>query len=260
MRKLAMILLAGLVALPAAAATVKIDQTYPIRSGGEVSVEIISGSVTIRGGGGSEVHVTGSYDDKYIDFELDADEDGLSIEVKPVRSSSSRNQVRTTFEIEVPAGVSISLESISADIEVIDVGGEVDIESVSGNVDVSGGDLELSVSTVSAAIDVNATGVLHSGGFESVSGDVKVRGDLVSGGRYSFESVSGNLTLIIPSGSSARFDIESFNGGISNELSSDAPKKTSQYLPAKELSFSIGGGDARVTMESLSGMIKLLRD
>jgi DUF4097 and DUF4098 domain-containing protein YvlB len=260
MRKLATILLATLLSLPAAAAVVEIDRTLAIEPGGEVSIEIISGKVTVRGGGGNEVRVTGSYDEAYYDFELDADGEEVSIEVEPIRNQKGKKVSQVILEIELPAGVSLEFESISADLTVSDVSGELEIESVSGEVDVTGGDLDLSVSTVSGGIFVSASGALRSGEFESVSGDIRVRGDLAPGGRYSFEAVSGSLTLAVPAGSSARFDVESFSGGITNELSDDRPRKTSEYIPARELSFSIGGGDARVSMESLSGSIKLLRD
>ena len=55
MRKLATILLAAFVALPAAASTIPIDETHTIQPDGTVSLEIIFGEVTVRGGSGDAV-------------------------------------------------------------------------------------------------------------------------------------------------------------------------------------------------------------
>jgi DUF4097 and DUF4098 domain-containing protein YvlB len=260
MRNLAIILLAALVALPVTAAVVPIDEAHAISPDGTVSLEIIFGSVTVRGGGGDSVRITGSYDERYVEVEIDASDRGVSIEVEPIRDSKGKHFETTELEIEMPAGARLEMESISAELDVSNVSGEIEVESVSGRVSITGSELDTAISTVSSAVSVEASRALRRGSFETISGKIEVRAPLAAGGRYSFESVSGDVALILPADSSARFEIESFSGSITNDLTGEQPEKTSEYLPSKELRFKVGDGDARVSMESLSGRIRLLRD
>ena len=74
--------------------------------------------------------------------------------------------------------------------------------------------------------------------------------------RYSFESVTGSITLRVPVGAAADYEIETFSGDIRNDFGPQA-RKTSEYLPAKSLSFSTGSGGARIQAESFSGVVRL---
>ena len=59
-----------------------------------------------------------------------------------------------------------------------------------------------------------------------------------------------------PANVSADFSISSFSGNIDNELGPPA-RKASRWTSEKELSFSTGTGGAKVSVETLSGNIRL---
>ena len=68
----------------------------------------------------------------------------------------------------------------------------------------------------------------------------------------------GGITLHLPADTSADFDVETMMGEIDNELGPEA-RSTDRWVPSKELQFSIGDGSADVTVETLQGAIRILR-
>jgi DUF4097 and DUF4098 domain-containing protein YvlB len=64
------------------------------------------------------------------------------------------------------------------------------------------------------------------------------------------------VELALPANVSADFSISSFSGEIENELGPPA-RKASRWTSEKELSFTTGSGGAKVTVETLSGDIRL---
>jgi len=259
MRKLALVVAILAIALPAAAAPLEIDETRSLQPGGSIELEIVSGSVQISGWDKNQVHIRGTIDERFTGIEIDGSGDSVSIEVEPIRDSNKRDRNVTDLVIHVPRDCNLELESISASFTIDGIDGELEVESVSGGVEISGGVLGVEVSTISGKIVVQADGALRRGEFETVSGAVEIHGSLASDGRFSFETVSGDVSLYLAANVSARFEIETFSGDIHNDFGVKA-EKTSIYLPAKELSFEIGSGGARVSIESMNGNIRLIQN
>jgi DUF4097 and DUF4098 domain-containing protein YvlB len=127
------------------------------------------------------------------------------------------------------------------------VNGRVSIRDVSG---------EIEASSVSGDVTVESERPVARGEFSSVSGRVGFDAPLAERGRLSVESVSGSVLVLLPESLSAAFSIETFSGSIDNGLG-PAARKTSEWLPAQELSFTRGAGDATVSIESFSGRVEL---
>lgn len=72
------------------------------------------------------------------------------------------------------------------------------------------------------------------------------------------ETVSGDVELegAIPS---ASIRVNTFSGRIENNLSGDRAQRTSEHTPGKELDLVVGGGAARVSIDSFSGKVILGR-
>jgi DUF4097 and DUF4098 domain-containing protein YvlB len=246
-------------ALPLCAAPTEINETRPLDAGGTLELDIVAGSVRISGWDRTEVRITGSIDPQYVELNIDTSDDSVSIEVDPIRNSGKQQRLLAELEISVPRSATLELESISAGFDIDGFDGEVDVETVSGAVTVSGGPREVAVSTISGAIEVKTGGDLRNGEFESVSGRQVLSGGLAADGRFSFETVSGDIELRLPAGTAARFDVETFSGSVRNDFGPDA-EKTSAYLPSLELRFAIGSGGARVSIESMNGDIRLIKE
>ena len=93
----------------------------------------------------------------------------------------------------------------------------------------------------------------------TVSGEVDYDGTIDANGRYEFHSHSGDVRLEIPETSGAQFQIETFSGSLDTEFPLTLqPGQRSSSRP-RRYEFKLGDGSARVTAESFSGDIVLVR-
>ena len=284
--------LAFLMAVGTVWAAQPVSESYPIGPGAEVDVDVLSGTVTIVAGSSGVVEVSGTLGDGVESLEIDGDEDGVYIEVEYDEHYHGKQQVDTDLTIRVPAGVVLTVETVSATISVDGVTGELDLESVSGNVDIATMPAALDVETVSGNISVASApadsdvssvsghieiqtaggsidvenvsgkilihgGVIDDGDLESVSGDITCHAMPGADGSLDIETMSGVITLVINSTLVASFDLSTFSGSIENQVGPE-PRRTSKYTPGKELYFNTGTGGPSISLESFSGSIKLI--
>ena len=235
-----------------------VDETRPASPDGEISIELISGDVKIRGWDRDEVHVTGTIGDDVEELEISATDGEIRIEVELPNKRNIRDG-DADLEIRVPVGSSVEAETISADLSIEGIDGAVEMESVSGDIEIEGAVHEAEVATVSGDIRLHSDASMRDGEFATVSGDIHFRGPLAAGGDFTFEAVSGDIELELPSNTSAEFSVETFSGTIDNEFG-PKPTKDSKYLPAKSLYFTEGSGSANVEIDAFSGRVKLRID
>lgn len=261
MKRIAVIVLALLLAAPAFAGKTKVERTVPVDHDGEVSIELIAGTVRVTTWERSEVRISGTIDDEFEELEVDADDGDVQIEVGLIEDEDGDVNLKSAAELDivVPVQVELSIETVSGELSVDGVGGRLEIENVSGGVDLSGPLEDVEVECISGQVDVVVDGALRSGDFETVAGNIDFRGRLTDDARLSLESINGNITLRLPSDTLAHFNVETFSGDIENEFGPEATK-TSDFLPSKELSFSTGSGGARVEVAAFNGTVKLIKE
>lgn len=249
-------------------------QTISATPGGEVSVEIIAGELTIIGWERNEVLIEGILGDNVEEVEVESDGDEINIQVELDDDRSIRNEAYANLEIHVPNGSKLDLESGAAEIAVSGITGGIEIESISGNIlisdrpqtidveSISGNILvedgagELEVKSVSGTITI-AGDSLTDVDVESVSGKVQFEGDLATDGTLSVGSVSGDVLVLIPAGSSARIDLETFKGNLESDFGEMNTQKE-EFIPAKKARFTIGSGsDTKISVETFSGTIEI---
>ncbi len=285
-----MALLTGLLvitlAVPAALADKEVKESGPASATGIVMIENISGSIVVVGWDKAEIKVEGTLTGDIEELKFKTDKKKSRIEV--VYPKDKKNiKGEANLVINVPRACRLEVECISAFIEVSKVTGLVDVSSISGDVTVTGeceeleaesisGDVfidggapeveigsisgkvtargkasEIDAQTVSGSIDLDFDTFLNLN-VESVAGDATVKGGLAGDGSFSLELHSGDLTLTVPGNVSADFEIETFSGEIDNAFGQKS-RKTSKYTPGRELEFTVGGGDARVRINTFSG-------
>jgi len=288
MRKYAVGAMAILLLVAPAWAQRTVDEVRPLDPGGSVSISNLAGSVKVIGWSSAEVQITGVLGKNVEDLAIEGDSSELTIEVDVPRHA---DDLETDLVVKVPAAADIEIETVSATVEVEGVTGSVDLETVSGWVRTSGRMREMSVETVSGDIAIAEAsprtelsavsgtvelqlatgrldaetvsgairvlnGSLQSASFETVSGNISSAGDIVGTGEFDFESMSGTISLELPSSVSADFDVTTFSGSIDSDIG-PRPKRTSQYTPEQELSFSAGSGGSEVSISSFSGSVKI---
>ncbi|MEJ2582465.1 MAG: DUF4097 family beta strand repeat-containing protein, partial [Acidobacteriota bacterium] len=230
-----------------------VNESHPIDPGSEVGIEVLSGTVVIEAWSQNLVEVTGTLGDGVEDLEIDADEDGVYIEVEYDEQYHGRQDVDTDLTIRVPAGVAMSVETVSASVSVTGLTGELDVETVSGAVDIASMPSELDIETVSGSIHVDRApheadissvsglievreadgmldaenvsgsitihgGVIDGGDFETVSGDITCHAVPNPGSSLDIETMDGTITLTIDANLVASFDLTTFSGAIENQI------------------------------------------
>ena len=291
MKRLVLVIAAIFFAAPALGESV--DKSVDAARDGLVRVTNRAGSITIEGGRGSEVQVTGEIGRNVEEVIVERDGDVVTIEVKAPKKE--KRGVEADLEITVPAGSSLKVEGVSVDIEVTGVEGEqrldtvsgdietqafgsdVKADTVSGDVEIEGNGSEIEVVGETVSGDVRLSNVAGEAKAESVSGDVSIEGskldradietvsgdvtfesELRAGGRLHAEAVSGDIEIEFEGGIAGRFEIDTHNGDIDNCFGPE-PKRKSKYTPGMTLHFQEGDGDARVTASTVNGDIGICR-
>ena len=281
----------ALAAAPAALAGTPIKERAPAAADGRVEVSNTSGSVVVTAWPRNEVEVTGTLGSGSERLEFSSA--GGTTRVKVVLPTVSGHVDSTDLVIKVPAGSSLAVNTVSADIRAQGVRGaqrlqsvsgdlktevaaeDVECKTVSGNVTVTGSGQPalLTITTVSGDASVTrvageVNGNTVSGNFtiamgdasrsrlRSTSGDLGLKGRLAGEARLDFESISGDVRLDLAAPVSAEFDVSSFSGDIRNCFG-PKPVHTSEYAPGSEWRHREGQGTARVRIKTLNGDIQV---
>ena len=247
---LACIALAGFSLAAAADVNETEDYSFEVDPGARVSLENINGSIRISGYSGSTVKITAyksAGKQEYLDdlkVVIDADADYVRIETRHPDSKGSwfswgnNSSGSVSYELDVPAGVELdAIETVNGDVEIEAVEGAVKASTVNGTLTVSG---------LAADVDL-----------ETVNGSVKARFDrLGAGQRVNAEAVNGAITLALPEDASARIEAETVNGGIDCD---DFGLKAEKGFVGRDLSGEIGAGEARISLDTVNGSIRIER-
>lgn len=182
------------------------------------------------------------------------------IEAKDVGGRLSLHAANGELDVEgEPAEA--RLETVSSSIDFRGRDSSVDARTVSGTVDLRGVAGDVSVSTVSGSIRVEG-GRLDRVELRSMSGSVDLEAALAPDARADLRSYSGSLSISLPETTSARFDVQSFSGSIESELGNDGEDDRGdlgQPGSGRRVEFEAGDGDARVTVDTFSGSVRIER-
>jgi hypothetical protein len=193
--------------------------------------------------------------------------------------------------IRVPRGVTVSLKTVTADVDASDVGGwfytvdgtlrlrgraaTVEAEAMSGTLDVAmdagwvrartaGGPLSLggrvedaSASSVSGRVSITAAGIMR-GRFGSVTGAVRFAGTPAPGAVLEFDDHSGAVDVAIPPSTATEFQLTTVAGVIDDQLTSVRPTALVSGR-GQSLAFRLGRGGGRITVRTFRGAIVLRR-
>jgi len=267
----------------------QLDQRRPAASDGLVEIENPAGSVRVIGWSKAEVAVTGTVGRR---ARLNLRGDGRRTHVE-VEVEGNPHAAQSDIEVHVPAGSRVSVESFASSITVSEVTGPVTAETVNGAVSVSGSVKEVSAESVNGAVDVSgaptrvhagtvngaltvrgargevevntvngelrvvAGGPIQRAHLESVSGSIRFEGELAPHADLQAQTVSGEVELVLPAGTAADFTVTTFSGAIDTDFGASLYRGPRRHSPERELTFSIGGGGAKVSIETLSGAISL---
>jgi DUF4097 and DUF4098 domain-containing protein YvlB len=265
--------------------TEALDLKRPAAPDALIEIENHAGSTTVMGWEHDEVSITGSLARGAEGVGVEGDEHRIKIAVK------HRGRGESDLDVHVPRGSRVEVSGHSSDVKVSGVQGSVRVQVVSGGVTVTGTSQVIEVNTVSGDINVDASSkkthaesvngdvtvrgvsgeveastvsgdlvvegkAVEEGHFETVSGELRFRGSLTAKGSLNTQTVSGGIEIVLPASIAADFQASSFSGDIENDFGGVA-HSPSKHGSSRDLSFSTGGGGAKVTAHTLSGTIEI---
>jgi len=275
---------------PAAWAGEAIDRTLDMPADGLVKVENVAGKIDFATWDKAQVQVRGEASDDVEKVEITSTSRGVEVRVRnkkgqrridgtelrlmiPEEASIEADGVSADVKVTGSRGESISLNTVSGDIEVEAHTQRLELQSVSGDIGFDGESPRSSFETVSGEIvvvgatgEVNAntvsgdlsldTSELKRGRFEAVSGDLTLSMRLADEGRLTCDSMSGDVMLRLPDDQKAEFTAQSFSGSIRTDFG----KSTSVSKgPGVVLEHREGDNGAQIRLESFSGDISIRR-
>jgi DUF4097 and DUF4098 domain-containing protein YvlB len=267
-----------------------IDTTLSMPADGLVTVENVAGQVEFATWDRAEVQVRGEAGDSVEKVEINPTSAGVEVRIinrrgerrvdgtdlylrVPEAASIEAETVSADISVSGSHGESISLHSVSGDVEVdaspqrIDlksVSGDVEfegsvprsaIETVSGEIVVVGADGEISAKTVSGDLSLEA-GEVSRGRFEGVSGDLVLSLSMAQNGRLTCDSMSGDIQLSLPADQQGSFEAQSMSGSIRSDFGKSSRVS---HGPGVMLEHQEGQGGAKIRAETFSGDISIRR-
>ncbi len=267
-----------------------VNEHRPLKADGHVSISNMAGSIEVSGWDHDEVAITGTLGDGVDHLEVSGDASQLTVEVKLPKSSHVTGD--THLKLQVPAGASVDLSSVSADlsanglhapVKANTVSGDVDLQldapqvsvqtvsgdltlrspsvttvvnSVSGDLRLNGPRGDLSATTVSGNLELQGGGPFRQIKLKTISGDSRLDVSLTDDGHVVGESLSGDITLMVPATMAGVAQLKSFSGEA--RCSRAAETSSSDHGKAHEYVWGNGQG-ARIDLSSFSGDIHVDR-
>ena len=221
-----------------------------INPGGRISLENINGDIRITGNEGDTVNIIASKKagkQEYMDelkIVVDADSDYIRIETRHPSNKDSwlnwgnNHSGSVSYVLTVPAGVNLDkISTVNGDVEISSMSGKVKAETVNGDLVASGLVADVDLETVNGGIDAE---------FDSLGASQRV----------SAEAVNGRIVLKLPADASARLHAETVNGSIDAD---DFDLDIDKGFIGRECDGQIGGGDARIALDTVNGSIRIVK-
>jgi DUF4097 and DUF4098 domain-containing protein YvlB len=170
--------------------TETIDRTVSIGPRGTLKLKNFSGDIRITGASGNDVvihAVRRATRERLDNIKLDVTTSGSTVSIEANKRDSNwrdrnNNVVETDFEITVPQGTTLDLDSFSGKVDVRGVTGSIEAKTFSGNIEID----------VAQAAQVPALTA------ETFSGDINARVPASASGRVRFNSFSGSVSSDLP--------------------------------------------------------------
>jgi len=223
---------------------------FEVIEGARISVENVNGDITVAGGSGDTVVVLAhkkAGKQEYLDgleIDIDASADAVRIETNHPNSKgwfnwSGDSSGSVTYELTVPAHVNLDgIETVNGDVSISAVDGEVAASTVNGTVNVTGVSADVDLETVNGSLKAT---------FEELGASQRVKAD----------TVNGAIRIYLPADASARISAETVNGSIDAD---DFGLEAEKGFVGRDLDGEINGGDARVTLSTVNGSIRVKKN
>jgi DUF4097 and DUF4098 domain-containing protein YvlB len=264
----------------AMAADTRNEVSIDIAPDGTVNVVNSAGTVSIHAGSGRQVTLSYVTRSNKVEVDHSVTPDKRRVELRTHALTDQRptgDEMRVDYDLAVPAGVSVSINTATAPITVDGLSGEITLSSDTGQIvvrnvakahvharsvtapvnltDVVNGEVEITTSGGAVQL-VNVSGNKVSVG--TANGNITYRGDCSGGGSYILTTHSGSIDVTLPESASVDLSARSMNGSVQNDFPLQA-KTHPIFVPKTGSSFAgtSNSGLSSVELQSFSGKIRV---
>lgn len=230
------------------------DQTYPLASGGEVSIHNVNGSIEVGTWNRDEVRIvavkkvrasSGARADDILErTRIEVQSSADRVEVKTELPSSSGGFLSWVFGNDSNASVSYEVTVPSrADVDLNTTNGRLKVRGVAGRVEASSTNGHIDMADIRGSVDASTT-----------NGGVSVElAEVAAGQDMSFSSTNGGIRVTVPRSARLSIRASTTNGGIHlDDLSADIRSKSRRRLVA-----DVNGGGPEVHVSTTNGGIRI---
>jgi hypothetical protein len=261
-----------------------LDTTVAVQRGQRLEISAQTGEIVVRTWARNAVRIQATGDNL---ARIGIDQSASVVSIRAAASRGAPGSV--AFELSVPAWMSLRLSGVNTSMRVTGTEAAVTVETLNGDVEVTGGNGLVSLRSVQGAVtligakgklDVNSVNSevrvrdvsgelqaetvngeirlekVQSDNVEAstVNGDVAYDGTIRASGRYRFATHNGDVTVTVAEGTSALVSVSTFQGDFESSF-----PVTLTERHGKRFEFTLGGGSARIDLESFGGTIRLVR-
>jgi DUF4097 and DUF4098 domain-containing protein YvlB len=225
-----------------------INQSFDVDSNSRFSLENINGEVSIVSWNEPRIKVEAiisAEDQSQRDnVEVKMKQSGQHVKVETHYEENSRwgnNQsAQVEYKVWLPQDTNLDeIELVNGSLSIENVSGEVNAEVVNGSIKATGLTTDSELSSVNGSIKAY---------YQSFNDDLN---------DITLETVNGSIKLYIPSDADASLDLETMHGSIKTDFGIRSEKN---MFTGHSLREDIGSGDVKITMESVNGSIKVLKN
>lgn len=270
--------------------------SYPLKSGGRVTVENFNGSIELTSWDQDNVDISGV---KYAGtpelrdaIKIDIVQSGDAVHIRTVRPSERRGNMGAKYVIKVPRKTELErITSSNGSIRVTDTEGAARLRSSNGSIHATGLKGSLDVQTSNGGIEVQdldgsavlktSNGRVHAEGVrgtleaETSNGGINVHVAKVEGGRpVKLETSNGSIELTVDSANQNDVHASTSNAGITvhmpasiaarvrahtsnGSISSDFEVQAQGQISKHSLEGTIGSGGPVLDLSTSNGSIRL---
>jgi hypothetical protein len=170
----------------------------------------------------------------------------------------------------------VNVETVGGDITVRGGSGTVTLRSIEGEIRADGSAGKLQATTVNDSITLNnvsgdvvaettngdvAITASKAASLEvsTVNGDVRFEGPTADKGTYRVSTHNGDIQVSLGQQANATVFVRTYGGDFSSDFPITLPDGMSARSGNKRFNFTLGGGSARVELESFQGDIRVMR-
>jgi DUF4097 and DUF4098 domain-containing protein YvlB len=270
----------GICLSSARAAETRKEARIDIAPGGTLNIANGGGSVTLHSGAGRQVVATYVIHSEKVEVDQNLSADKQRVELRThvlPGDKPTADEAKIDYDITVPAGISVNVNTASAPITVDGLSGDIGLSSETGQITVHNvAKSHVHVRSVTAPValkDVNLSRIdIQSAGgavnlsnvtgqrvaVGTTSGNIEYHGDCSGGGDYILTTHSGAIDVTLPPIASVDLSARSTNGTVENAFPLQE-KSHNSFVPMQGRSFAgtSNSGSSSVELQSFSGKIRV---